>query len=96
MSYTSIVEMTRSQGLLSRVAACAADEGLPGSPDQWAQQNIWHIVATDDGWANAWDYARAAGNADNFNPDTGARSDVIDDAMILAVVQPMIVGPQTP
>lgn len=92
MTYVSMVEMTASVALVRRVAACAADEGLHGNPEMWAQQNIWQIVASDSGWSAAWDYARAAGNASNFNPDTGARSDVIDDNMILAVVQPLVLA----
>jgi pullulanase/glycogen debranching enzyme len=96
MTYSSIVEMTNSSALLNRVAACAADEGFPENPHLWAQQNMWTIAAADSGWAEAWDYARAAGNADDFNPDTGARSDVINDAMILAVVQPMMPAESTP
>jgi hypothetical protein len=92
MTYVSIVEMTASTALVRRVAACAADEGLQGNPEAWANQNIWAIVSADSGWSAAWDYARAAGNATNFNPDTGARSDVIDDNMILAVVQPLVLA----
>ena len=89
MTYQSIVEMAGSDSLQARVAAAAAAEGFPDDPESFARNNIWGIVSSA-GWADAWDYARAAGNAGNFNPDTGARSDVIDDAMILSVVQPMV------
>jgi hypothetical protein len=89
MSYTAIVEMTRSVGLLLRIAACAADEGLPGDAQLWAQQNVWAVVTTGSDWSAAWDSAKANGS-DNFNPDTGARDDVITDGMILSVVQPMV------
>lgn len=91
MAYTSIVEMTMSQALLNRIAACAADEGFPDNPLLWSQQNIWAIVASDSGWSAAWDSANASASED-YNPDTGARSDVITDGMILTVVQPMIVA----
>jgi hypothetical protein len=89
MTYSSIVEMTNSPVLLRRVAACAADEGLVGNPEAWAQQNIWAVVSSDAGWVAAWDSARAS-SSDNYNPDTGARDDVITDAMILSVVQPLV------
>lgn len=92
MSYQSIVAMTSSSSLEGRIAACAADEGLPTDPLQWARQQMWDVVSADAGWVQAWDYARAADNAADFNPDTGARSDVIDDEMILAVVQPMVLA----
>lgn len=88
MSYQSIVEMAGSQSLMGRIAAAAADEGQE-NPVPWVQTNIWHIVAADQGWADAWDYARDAATLDN-NPDTGARPGVINDSMILAVVQPMV------
>lgn len=91
MSYQSIVEMAGSQSLQGRVAAAAADEG-EADPVTWTQRNIWAIVAADAGWAAAWDYARDQATLDD-NPDTGARPGVINDAMILAVVQPMV---QTP
>jgi hypothetical protein len=91
MSYTSMVEMTTSTALKLRVAACAADEGLDTDPAQWAEQNMWRVVVAAD-WVAAWDSAVAT-HSDNFNPDTGARDDVITDAMILSVVQPMVNPP---
>lgn len=90
MSYLSIVSMASSQTLIARVAAAAADEGQ-ADPLTWAQANIWAIVAADTSWATNWDSAVAAPNV-NANPDTGMRNDVISDAMILAVVQPMVIG----
>lgn len=88
MTYVSIVEMVASQALQARVAACAAEEGYIGDPAEWARQNIWTVVAAAD-WVAAWDSARAT-SSDNYNPNTGARDDVITDAMILGVVQPLI------
>jgi len=88
MSYTSIVQMAGSQSLAARIAAAAADEGQ-SDPVNWTTQNIWRIVAADQGWSDAWDYARDNATDDN-NPDTGARPGVINDAMILAVVQPLV------
>lgn len=89
MTYQSIVEMASSASLLTRVAASVADEGYPGDPLDFARTNIWHIVSADSGWSDAWDYARDNATLDN-NPDTGARPGVINDAMILAVIQPML------
>lgn len=91
MSYQSIVEMVASNGLRARIAAAAADEGYPEDPVVWATQNVWHVVSEDSGWVAAWDSARA-NPSNNANPDTGVRDDVITDAMILTVVQPMIPG----
>lgn len=91
MAYSSIVEMAGSVALRHRVAAAAADEGLAGDPVAWAMTNIWQIVAAGD-WVAAWDSAQASAS-NNFNPDTGARDDVITDGMILAVVQPMVQNP---
>jgi hypothetical protein len=88
MSYQSIVEMAGSTSLIGRIAAAAADEGQPDAL-QWAQTNVWVVVAADAGWSDAWDYARDNSTLDN-NPDTGARPGVINDAMILAVVQPLV------
>jgi hypothetical protein len=91
MSYSSIVEMVGSASLQSRVAAAAANEGYIGDPMEWARQNIW-AVAASPGWTAAWDSARAD-TSDNFNPDTGRRSDVITDGMILSAVQPLVAQP---
>lgn len=90
MSYLSIVQMAGSTTLITRVAASAADEGKQDALP-WSQANIWQIVSSDTSWASAWGFA--VDNATvNVNPDTGMRDDVISDAMILAVVQPMV-GP---
>lgn len=84
MSYNSMVEMAGSQSLLTRIVAAAAEEGV-GNPLQWTQERIWHFV-TAEGWADAWDYARATAT-DDVNPDTGRRPSVITDEMILAAVR---------
>jgi hypothetical protein len=88
MTYASIVEMAGSQALQARVAACAADEGQTGNVLEWAFSRIWQIAATP-GWAPAWDSAQASSSV-NYNADTGARDDVITDAMILSAVQPLV------
>lgn len=90
MTYASIVEMTQSVALRDRIAAAAAEEGQPGDAMAWALENIWQVVASGN-WDAAWDSANASATV-NDNPDTGARDDVITDAMILSAVQPMIGG----
>lgn len=82
--YNAIASMAGNMALRDRIAACAAEEGKP-DPVVWAQEHMWAIVASP-GWADAWKYARDTYNV-NQNPNTGARTDVIDDAMILAAVQ---------
>lgn len=94
MTYQSIVEMAGSPSLAGRITGAAAQEGHP-DPNGFVRDSIWFIVAKDTGWAAAWDYARDNATADD-NPDTGARPGVISDAMILAVVQPMIPPPTEP
>lgn len=84
MAYQSIVEMSRSTTLQMRIAACAAMEGIE-DPQTWAAQRMWKF-ASQPGWADAWSYASDT-YTDEKNPNTGARPDVIGDAMILASVQ---------
>jgi hypothetical protein len=88
VSYQSIVDMAQSESLLNRIAAAAAQEGWQGDPRQFAMNRRWEF-AKDSGWVAAWDYACGEYNV-NQNPDTGARTDVISDAMILAAVQPLV------
>jgi hypothetical protein len=87
MSYQSIVEMAGSNSLLMRVTAAAAQEGAT-EPSTFAQIHMWHLASSTD-WVQAWDYAKGAATVNN-NPDIGARDDVINDAMILAAVQPLL------
>lgn len=80
----AIVEIAQNNSIIYRVAAQAALEGEE-QPVAWATTNIWKIAA-QPGWAEDWQYARDQ-ETPNVNPDTGARSDVISDAKILAAVQ---------
>lgn len=91
MTYTSILEMTQSQSLQGRIAACAAEEGFTGNALEWAFNHVWEIVAAGN-WDSNWDSAKASMTV-NDNPDMGARNDVVSDAMILSVVQPMVKPP---
>ena len=84
MSYSAIVDIANSHTLMQRIIAAAASEGIAG-PDSWVMANRWKLAATP-GWAADWDYAKDTATA-NTNPDVGARTDVIDDAKILAAVQ---------
>lgn len=87
MSYQAVVQMANSSSLLQRVAAAAAEEGM-ADPMDWAQRNLWKVVSSP-GWRDAWSYAEDVKTV-NQNPDTGIRTDVINDDMILAAVQPLV------
>ena len=83
MTYNSIATMAEDTALRRRVAACAAQEGVP-SPESWTVQQslMW---AGAPGWADAYDYAVATGNE-----APGRDEAVITDGMILAQVQAMV------
>ena len=80
MGYWDIAQMSADVDLTSRVAACAAQEGVP-DPRQWAADNVL-LLAAEPGWADAWASAVAAGNE-----QPGRDPAVITDGMILAAVQ---------
>lgn len=77
--YASIATMAADDDLRRRVTACAAQLGEP-APELWALSNRWEWAA-QPGWAEAYDYAVAAGNA-----RPGWDGAVITDGMILAGV----------
>ena len=82
--------------LVNRIAAAAAQEGQR-DPWQWASSNAWTLAASP-GWAEAWGSA-TTNVSDEVNPDTGARSSVITDGMILGAVQAIrqpVVEPSEP
>lgn len=83
-SYAGIVEIATSASLQERVTAAAAAEGID-NPSVWVTEHMWKLAATP-GWSDDWDYATDAYQV-NQNPDTGARTDVINDQKILAAVQ---------
>lgn len=91
MSLSSIAEMAASRSLLTRVAACAAQEGVSG-PLAWANGNMWEIVSAPS-WGDKWAFASDNWQV-NANPDFGARTDVIGDSDILAAVQALNVAPK--
>lgn len=84
MTYMSMSAVRDSHSLYTRIVAAAADEGI-ASPDVWVAQRLWPFAA-QPGWVEAWEYAADVYTV-NSNPDTGARTDVISDAMILSAVQ---------
>lgn len=84
MAYIDIVAMANSQSLRSRIAACAAVEGID-NPDSWAAQRAWKFASSPN-WSAQWEYARNTATV-NHNPDLGLRNDVISDANILSAVQ---------
>ena len=84
MSYSSIASMAANPSLLTRVAACAAEQGID-SPVAWANAHMWEVAASPN-WATQWDYVKDTWQV-NANPDFGARTDVISDADILSAVQ---------
>jgi hypothetical protein len=84
MAYKSIVEMATNSTLRDRIAACAAME-QEDNPVEWANANMWKLVANSL-WDEKWTYARDTQN-ENVNPNAGARTDVIDDSMILSAVE---------
>lgn len=82
MTYAQVYEMSQNASLQRRIAAAAAQQGQD-NPSAWASLYVLNVCASP-GWEDAW----AAGLAsDQAGADTGAREDVITDAMILAAVQ---------
>lgn len=79
--YQAISEMTTSPSLTNRIAACFATLKVP-DPRTLAAASTYKFAAMP-GWAAAWQAAIDTYTV-NQNPDTGLRTDVITDAMILA------------
>lgn len=84
MSFYAASVMATNNALRDRIASCVAGEG-EADPFGWLGRNIYRIVSDSD-WVTKWDYAEDT-KTHNVNPDTGARDDVISDAMILSRVQ---------
>jgi hypothetical protein len=82
-TYAVHADIVNSASLRQRVTACAAQEGAP-NPPQWVNANIWTLPAAD--WRAAWASMEAA----EPGADHGANEAGITDAMILAVVQPLL------
>ena len=82
LSYHTIAIMAEDYDLQKRITACAFQEKKPDALS-WAHPHMWQI-AISPGWAAAWNSAIAA-----KKENIGKLPDVITDAMILSVVQPM-------
>jgi hypothetical protein len=87
VSYNTQALVANDSDLITRVTACAATQNL-FPPSQWAWERQWRL-ATQPGWADAWDYAIANGNA-----RPGHDEGVITDAMILSAVQAIVLAKQ--
>jgi hypothetical protein len=90
MSYNSIAASAGDYALQRRIASCAAQEGAPGDPMTWALTNIWSIVSEPE-IENPYEYAMG-----QENPNPGGDEGVITDAVLLAHIQPMIIGTPPP
>lgn len=86
MAYSDIADMAINGDLRSRIAACAASEGIKAPhPTAWTDQHQWQLAAAP-GWSEAWQYAREVGEIQRLGHDAG----VIDDGMILAAVNAIL------
>jgi len=86
MAYNTAVLMQRSETLKKRIIAAVAQENFTPSPEQWATDQLWFLVASAE-WQTAWASAQKQSDNPKYNPDIGARDDVITDLMILGGVQ---------
>lgn len=84
MALADIADMSNSPTLRQRIVAAAARQGK--SPD-WTGLYLTQVCATP-GWDEAWASGRQGGP--NVNPDTGCRTDVISDEMIVDAVTALI------
>lgn len=90
MSYLTQSLMARDYGLIMRIAACAATEGITDRPESWADDRRILFMASD-GWASAYSSCECE--------KPGECETSITDGMILAVVRDVIAAvavPETP
>lgn len=73
--------MAQDGGLIMRIGACVATEGISLNPTAWADTHRQRLVASP-GWAAAYESAIAS-----ENPAPGEDEAVITDGMILSAVQ---------
>ena len=79
MSYLIQAKMAKERGLIMRIAACAAGEGVY-RPTAWADANRQRLMA-DPEWVNRW-----ADAIERELPNPGEDEAVITDELILAGV----------
>lgn len=85
MTYNTIALIQRDPTIRDRVSACVAVERIANPPEQWVADRAWQL-ATQPGWAEAWESAVAShANDENYSP--GADDAAITDGMILSAVQ---------
>lgn len=87
MTYMALASMNTSGSLRQRIIAAAAEEGIP-NPDTQVQAYMWRIIARAE-WKARWTDA-LVNYTDVYNPDIGARPDVITDQMIKTAVLDVI------
>jgi hypothetical protein len=85
LSYNTIARAALDGDLQQRLTAAAAQEGHP-NPQAFVQTHLWQIVS-EPGIADA--YAYALGNRVDR---PGHYDDVVNDATILTVVQPLVLA----
>lgn len=96
MTYQTIMDMANSHSLQQRMQAAAAKEAaaaevaLPGGVAAWVLSNILTITAVS-GWDQKWEYYEAT-YTPIYNPDVGARPDVVTDEDILTAIQPLVLA----
>lgn len=82
--------MARDYGLIMRIAACAASEGIADRPESWADDRRIRFMASP-GWAEAYSSCECE--------KPGECETSITDGMILSVVRDVITAeavPETP
>lgn len=85
MSYATHASIVQSGSLRQRITACAAQEGA-SNPPQWVNAVMWTLPTSE--WIAAW----ASMEAGDPGGDHGSNEAGITDAMIIAVVQPRLIG----
>lgn len=88
MKYHTIAKMVGSKGLRDRLVGAAALEGRADAP-MWVEQNIYRLVNVASA-IEAWEAAETQQAAINADGDIGRRTDVINDAGIVARVRSVI------
>ena len=89
-TYLTISDIAANTVFSQRVTACASQQGAPDPPN-WTLGHRWQVAATPSFAASvdSWRAGNPAADPDGW----AALPDVITDGMILAAVQPLILGP---
>jgi hypothetical protein len=92
VTYLNQAEIAVNFSMITRVAQCATQEGVPDA-DDWTATHSREWAAAP-GWDEAWASAQASHEDDTDMYDPGADEAVITDQMILGQVQSMKAGPK--